>query len=108
MAMKTGKRAWGREEDAALLGLTSIYSKDGQWAQIATHMNRTGKQCRERYFNHLRADIRKDEWTEREDTVLDQQQAVFGNQWSTIALPLLPLLPLLVVVYDCQESAWPE
>ncbi|KAJ1424408.1 Homeodomain-like protein, partial [Ochromonadaceae sp. CCMP2298] len=85
---KTSKRAWSMEEDAALLGLTFTYryNVQGQWAQIATHMlNRTGKQCRERYHNHLRPDIRKDEWTEREDEILEEQQSVLGNQWLSIA-----------------------
>jgi hypothetical protein len=45
---------------------------------------RTGKQCRERYMNHLQEGIKKGEWTEEEDRLIVEQQALLGNQWALI------------------------
>ena len=44
--------------------------------------NRSGKQCRERWFNHLSPDIDKREWTEAEDRIICDMRKVVGNQWS--------------------------
>ncbi|CAN0488195.1 unnamed protein product, partial [Laminaria digitata] len=35
---------------------------------------RLGKQCRERWFNHLDPTVKKSEWTPREDEVLFNAQ----------------------------------
>jgi len=45
---------------------------------------RTGKQCRERYHNHLQPNIRKGDWTEEEDRIIVEMQAKLGNQWAKI------------------------
>ena len=34
--------------------------------------NRTGKQCRERYFNHLQPNIKKGNWSDEEDNIIIQ------------------------------------
>jgi len=47
--------------------------------------SRTGKQCRERYNNHLRPEITKSSFTEEEDEKLFQLQREYGNQWAKIA-----------------------
>jgi hypothetical protein len=51
--------------------------------------NRIGKQCRERWYNHLDPNIKKGEWTEKEDELIITQQQLCGNQWSKIT-KLLP------------------
>jgi len=51
--------------------------------------NRTGKQCRERYHNHLKPDIWKGTWSQDEDDLLNESQRTMGNQWAKIA-KLLP------------------
>lgn len=51
--------------------------------------NRSGKQCRERYHNHLKNGITKVPWTKEEDELLNHSQRVMGNQWAKIA-KLLP------------------
>ena len=38
---------------------------------------RLGKQCRERWFNHLDPTVKKSQWTSREDEVLFNAQVVF-------------------------------
>ena len=50
---------------------------------------RIGKQCRERWYNHLNPSIKKGNWTVQEDKVLFRSQFVFGNRWSEIS-KLLP------------------
>ncbi|KAK7849212.1 transcription factor myb98 [Quercus suber] len=54
----------------------------GQWT---VEEDRIGKQCRERWHNHLRPDIKKDTWSEEEDKVLIQAHAQIGNKWAEIA-----------------------
>jgi hypothetical protein len=46
---------------------------------------RIGKQCRERWFNHLDPAIRKGDWMNEEDIVLFQAQKHFGNRWCEIS-----------------------
>lgn len=45
---------------------------------------RTGKQCRERYMNHLHGGIKKGDWTAEEDALIVEQQRILGNQWAVI------------------------
>ena len=44
-----------------------------------------GKQCRERWYNHLNPDINKAEWTDAEDRVLVDAHQELGNRWAEIA-----------------------
>ncbi len=45
---------------------------------------RTGKQCRERYHNHLQPDIIKGDWTTAEDRLIVEMQEKMGNKWAEI------------------------
>ncbi|KAF3582810.1 hypothetical protein DY000_02033734, partial [Brassica cretica] len=59
------------------------------WKRIANMLGtRIGKQCRERWHNHLRHGIKKSAWTEEEDRILVEAHKVFGNKWGKIALKL--------------------
>ncbi|XP_028051193.1 transcription factor MYB119-like [Camellia sinensis] len=52
------KEQWTDEEDKKLLNLVTQHGVR-KWAQIAENMvGRAGKQCRERWHNHLRPDIK--------------------------------------------------
>jgi hypothetical protein len=47
---------------------------------------RIGKQCRERWHNHLNPDIKKTPWTEEEDrTIVQAQRDGIGNRWADIS-----------------------
>lgn len=90
-------RGWSTEDDNKLAGLVkqglnSIGNDQSKikWRVIAHNMpgGRTGKQCRERYVNHLKAGRRKGGWTKEEDKHIMQLQAKLGNQWSKIASTL--------------------
>lgn len=61
-----------------------------KWSQIAAQLpGRTGKQCRERWHNHLNPDINKSKkWTEEEDRTILQSHLLFGNKWADIARKL--------------------
>ena len=50
--------------------------------------NRSTRQCRERYNNHLAPIIKKGNWTKEEDVLIVKLQLELGNQWSKIALQL--------------------
>lgn len=62
------------------------------WTLIASKLNakypfssRSGKQCRERWHNHLDPMIKKDCWTEKEEMILFSKHNKYGNKWSDIA-----------------------
>lgn len=64
------KRPWTQLEDILL---TKLVNKIGsqKWSEIAKRIKgREGKQCRERWHNHLNPLIRKDPWDEKEEWLL--------------------------------------
>jgi len=79
------KGPWLATEDEKLLQLVEKYGAH-DWSFIAEHIHgRVGKQCRERYFNHLAPDVRKEAWTDREDDAIVHAHHVVGNKWTNIA-----------------------
>ncbi|WRX33196.1 hypothetical protein QQP08_026380, partial [Theobroma cacao] len=79
------KGQWTDDEDRKLIRLVKQYGVR-KWAQIAENLvGRAGKQCRERWHNHLRPDIKKDSWSEEEERVLVEAHAKVGNRWAEIA-----------------------
>ena len=80
---------WSSAEDEML---ASIVGKFGarHWAMLAKRMDgRTGKQCRERWHNHLDPDVSKYAWTDEEDVAIQLGVSELGHKWSTIAARLL-------------------
>jgi hypothetical protein len=60
------KQAWTPEEDAKLLAMVEHHGPSS-WSQIALHLpGRVGKQCRERWHNHLSPEVKKENFTEDE------------------------------------------
>ena len=83
---KINKKSWTTEEDAKLLKLIEELGVSGSWTLISSRMgDRSGKQCRERYHNHLKSDINKSAFTKEEDDLVNELQLKFGNQWAKIS-----------------------
>ncbi|KAK4298225.1 hypothetical protein Pmani_029410 [Petrolisthes manimaculis] len=75
----------GRYEDEKVIELVEKYGPK-RWTLIAKHLKgRIGKQCRERWHNHLNPAIKKSAWTEEEDRIIYEAHKQWGNQWAKIA-----------------------
>eukprot|EP01036_Dinobryon_divergens_P025823 gene25823-34411_t len=84
---KGSKKPWSSSDDEKLSNLVESKGNKWKWSKIAEslNINRTGKQCRERYNNHLRPEIKKGEWSEDEDQILLSMNELYGNKWTLIA-----------------------
>jgi len=61
------KGPWTSEEDQLMRGLVAQHGLK-KWSVIAQHIpGRLGKQCRERWFNHVDPAISHAEWYAREN-----------------------------------------
>jgi len=64
-------------------------SEKEKWSIIADKIpGRIGKQCRERWANHLDPALNAGDWSEAEDAELLAAQAELGNAWTKISLRL--------------------
>lgn len=73
------------EEDVLIL---QFVEKNGphSWPNISKMIpNRSPKQCRERWFNHLNPDVLKSAWTYEEDSLIFEQYNIHGPKWSLIS-----------------------
>ena len=79
------KGPWTADEDAIIMKLVQTYGPH-HWSIIASHLpGRIGKQCRERWHNHLNPNIKRDEWTSEEDIKIINAHLQLGNRWAEIA-----------------------
>lgn len=79
------KGPWTEEEDQKVITLVSKHGCK-KWSFIAAQLEgRLGKQCRERWFNHLNPDIKKDAWTAEEDKIIVNAHGKLGNKWAEIS-----------------------
>lgn len=82
------KNAWSREEDDILARVVEQYGAS-KWTKVAAHLpGRMGKQCRERWFNHLTPEVKKGEWSPAEDELIMAAVQEHGTKWSVIVKQL--------------------
>lgn len=88
----TKRVPWTAAEDVELNAIVSEYEeRPRQWKEISKRMTgRTGKQCRERYHNHLRQGIKKGDWSPVEDDLVWTMAAHLNHKWSSISKSVLP------------------
>jgi len=80
-------RIQSNQEDLILLGAVRHAPVPVKWAEVARSVpDRTGKQCRERYGNHLTPNLStKKEWSPQEDALLCRMHGLIGTKWTMIA-----------------------
>ena len=79
------KSIWSEQEDEKLRQLVNKFGAIN-WSKIAYKFkNRIGKQCRERWHNHIKPDINYEEWTADEEWTLFLSQKLLGNKWAAIS-----------------------
>ena len=85
------RKSWSASEDEALKALVAALGV-GRWADLARRMGeeRTGKQCRERWHNHLSPAVDKQDWTEDEDGIISEGVARLGSKCESLPSPSAP------------------
>ncbi|ODQ50740.1 hypothetical protein SAICODRAFT_42679, partial [Saitoella complicata NRRL Y-17804] len=79
------KGPWSPAEDAKLLHLVSELGTE-KWVTIAQRMQtRTGKQCRERYHNHINPSLTKAPFTREEEDKIREMFEAWGPKWAEMA-----------------------
>ncbi|CAA7025466.1 unnamed protein product [Microthlaspi erraticum] len=78
------KGPWSNEEDKTIIALVEKYGPT-KWSTISQHLpGRIGKQCRERWHNHLNPGINKNAWTQEEEITLIRAHQIYGNKWAEL------------------------
>ena len=76
------KKPWTDEEDNLVRALVDKYGPQ-RWSFIAKFVpDRLGKQCRERWHNHLNPMILKSEWSFEEEWILYLAHMAHGSKWA--------------------------
>ena len=79
------KGPWTEDEDRKLMALVKEIGAK-RWTHIAGELpGRNGKQCRERWHNHLNPSITKRAWNIDEDRTILECHMSMGNKWAGIA-----------------------
>lgn len=79
------KGSWTRDEDEIILNFVKK-NGCGDWAKLALLLpKRTGKQCRERFKNHLDSSVSHNPFQKEEDEKLIELHEKYGNKWTMIS-----------------------
>jgi myb proto-oncogene protein len=92
MAARKERTLWSQYEDESILTLIEKYGTVRKWAVISRELEstygifgRSGKQCRERWFNHLDPDVKKQKISADEERLIATEYRRVGNRWTEIA-----------------------
>jgi hypothetical protein len=78
------KGPWSKEEDEIIVQMVHKYGPK-KWSTISQALpGRIGKQCRERWHNHLNPNINKEAWTQEEEIMLIHAHSIHGNKWAEL------------------------
>ncbi|KAG0503473.1 hypothetical protein HPP92_003545 [Vanilla planifolia] len=78
------KGPWSMEEDEIIIEMVNKFGPK-KWSSIAQALpGRVGKQCRERWHNHLNPSINKEAWTQDEEIALIHAHQIYGNKWAEL------------------------
>ncbi|CAA6672194.1 unnamed protein product [Spirodela intermedia] len=78
------KGPWSKEEDDIIIEMVNKHGPK-KWSTIAQALpGRIGKQCRERWHNHLNPAISKEAWTQEEELALIHAHQIYGNKWAEL------------------------
>ena len=91
---QTSRKLWSKSEDDAIVELVKLYGTK-KWTFVANKLEvkfkirtRTGKQCRERWHNHLDPYINKTPINKTEEKRIFDLHKRLGNKWADIAKDL--------------------
>ncbi|EGR30453.1 myb-like DNA-binding domain protein [Ichthyophthirius multifiliis] len=88
MKKDKGKGPWTADEDELLKQWINQHGSQ-KWSLCAeTIKGRSGKQCRERWFNNLNPDVKRGSWSPEEDDTIFKGYLQNGSSWSVIAKQL--------------------
>lgn len=83
---KSGPKTWSKEEDSQLLSMVQKMRMPIKWSLVSQSMpDRTGKQCRERYVNHLNPRLKSCDWSPAEDATIFHLYNTCGSQWAKMS-----------------------
>ena len=89
------KGAWTIEEDRKLFKWIKEQGPNN-WSNCSEYIKaRTGKQCRERWFNSLHPGLKKGVWNPEEDLIIFEKYKIYGTKWSKISFFFLVVLRIL-------------
>ncbi|XP_042461517.1 transcription factor MYB3R-1-like isoform X2 [Zingiber officinale] len=78
------KGPWSKEEDEIIIEMVNKLGPK-KWSAIAQALpGRIGKQCRERWHNHLNPSINREPWTQKEEIALIIAHQIHGNKWAEL------------------------
>lgn len=85
------KNYWTNEEDLKLRQLATTEETDFSWSKVSMHfINRSAKQCRERWTEYLNPSLDHSDFSPEEDRIINSTQKEIGNAWRLIAEKLSP------------------
>ncbi|KAL7529778.1 hypothetical protein ACHAXR_003146 [Thalassiosira sp. AJA248-18] len=82
------RSTWTKDEDAALSRavLADPHRPFTKWADLASKLGRTGKQCRDRWINYLDPELAHGPFSREDDQKLWSGYGLYGNRWVEISL----------------------